>query len=123
LQVETTILNDNIKFLYEILSVFGKKEDGELLATDEKYEEAFLLSREDTCPMVDASKGIVFDEKNLNFDKISFGIIMLGSIKTNLTFKLNRRAFETDFLDAGIVSLSELSPFLTNFASITGANL
>lgn len=90
-------MNDNIKFIIEVLSVFGQKEVGELLASEEGFEIFMKQSREQTCPMIDGSKGIVFDEKLLNVDKISFGIIMLGTIKTNLTFKLQKKAFDFDF--------------------------
>jgi hypothetical protein len=38
IQVETTILNDNIKFIIEVLSVFGQKEVGEVLASEEGFE-------------------------------------------------------------------------------------
>ena len=65
LQVETTILNDNIKFIIEVLKVFGEKEDAEHMASDEGYMIFMNQSREQTCNMIDASKGIVFDAKEL----------------------------------------------------------
>ena len=82
-------------------------------------------AREQTCPKIDASQGIVFDEKELKFDKISFGIIMLGTIKTSLTFKLQKRAFDFDFSNPSAAggNLSQMNPFLTNFASIQNAGL
>jgi hypothetical protein len=39
-------LNDNIKFLIEVMDVLGQKEDGEMLANDEEYERQMLLSRD-----------------------------------------------------------------------------
>ena len=65
IQVETTILNDNIKFIIEVLKVFGEKEDGEEIASEEGYLIFMDMSREQTCSLIDASKGIVFDEKEL----------------------------------------------------------
>ena len=69
--------------------------------------------------------GIVFDEKLLNVDKISFGIIMLGTIKTNLTFKLQKKAFDFDFSNPTTAggNLMQLNPVITNFASIQNAGL
>jgi len=46
LTVETTILNDNIKFIIEVLKVFGQKEDAEQLASEEGYEIFMKMSRE-----------------------------------------------------------------------------
>ena len=37
LQVETTILNDNLKFIFEILDLFGKQSEVEILASDEEF--------------------------------------------------------------------------------------
>jgi hypothetical protein len=48
--VETTILNDNIKFLIEVMDVLGQKEDGEMLASEEEYERQLLYSRDQICP-------------------------------------------------------------------------
>lgn len=87
IQVETTIVNDNIKFFIEILDLFGSHED-EIQATDEQYEECTKITREQTCSMLDASQGIVLDESQTQFDKISFGIIMISTFKANLTFSL-----------------------------------
>ena len=89
IQVETTIVNDNIKFFIEILDLFGKRED-EIMATDESYEECMTITREETCNMLDASQGIIFDESQIQFDKISFGIIMISTFKVNLTFSLQK---------------------------------
>jgi hypothetical protein len=50
IQVETTILNDNIKFLIEVMDVLGQKEDGEMLASEEEYERQLLYSRDQICP-------------------------------------------------------------------------
>jgi hypothetical protein len=108
-----------------VLKIFGEKEDGEEIASEEGYQIFMNMSREETCSLIDASKGIVFDEKELQFDKISFGIIMLGTIKTTLTFKLQKRAFDFDFSNPTAVggNLTTLNPFLTNFAKINNANL
>lgn len=88
MQVETNIVNDHIRFFVEILDLFGKKFDQEILSTEESYETALTLSREQTCEALDASKGIIFDEKLVKYEKISFGIIMICAVKANLTFKL-----------------------------------
>lgn len=45
-------------------------------------------SRDQTCPELDASKGVKVDQRSLKFDKISFGVIELGTIKALLSFKL-----------------------------------
>jgi len=75
--------------------------------------------------MIDASAGVQFDEKELQFDKISFGIIMLGSIKTNLTFKLQKQALDLDFSnpDSAGGNLLQFGPFLQNFVSIKDASM
>ena len=64
LQIETTILNDNIKFFVEVVEVFGQKEDTEILVQDEEKESKRMqkLSRDDTCPFLDATKGIGFND-------------------------------------------------------------
>jgi len=48
-----------------VLKVFGEKEDAEHMASDEGYMIFMNQSREQTCNMIDASKGIVFDAKEL----------------------------------------------------------
>ena len=120
LQIETTIMNDNIKFFVEVLDVFGQKEDSEVLVQDEDQELKHIikLSRDDICPFLDASKGIDFNDNLFQFDKISFGIIMINSIRTNLTFKLQRKAFNFDLSNPRAVGgkLSNFGPLLTNFA-------
>jgi hypothetical protein len=42
------------------------------------------------CEFIDASKGILLNEDQINVKKLSFGIIMLGTLKMNLTLKLDR---------------------------------
>ena len=120
LQIETTILNDNMKFFVQVLDVCGQKEDSEILVEDEAKERQRMmkLSRDDNCPFLDASKGIDFNESLFQFDKISFGIIMISTIKTSLAFKLQRKAFNFDLSNPRAVggNLSHASPLLTNFA-------
>lgn len=125
LQAETTIVNDNIKFLVEILALLGQTADHEVMATDESYERALAIPREETCAALDASHGIVFDERLAKYDKISFGIIMICSIKADITFRLQRKAFSFDLSNprSASNSFSNINPFLSSFAQIQDAKV
>lgn len=45
---------------------------------------------DEVCTFIDASRGVLLNEDKINVKKLSFGIIMLGTIKMNLTLKLDR---------------------------------
>jgi hypothetical protein len=68
---------------------------------------------------------VVFDEKQVSVDKISFGFLQITTIKISLTFKLEKRVFDFDFSNprAMFGLLNILYPFISNFASITGSGL
>ena len=60
----------------------------------------------------------------MKFDKISFGCIQICSFRIQLTFKLQKRAFDFDISNSDqAASISSISPLLTNFASIQDARL
>jgi len=44
---------------------------------------------QDVCQITDASKSIIIDNKQANLNKFSFGVIMLGTIKMNLSLSLD----------------------------------
>jgi len=46
------------------------------------------------CPFVDATQGVVVKEESINVNKISFGIIMLGTIKVTATMKFEGSSSE-----------------------------
>jgi len=75
--------------------------------------------------MVDASKGVIFEETQAEVDKVSFGAIQLGAIYVSLTFKLEKRALKFDFTNPraffGLGSV--LYPLLQNFAHIADARI
>lgn len=55
LQVETTILKDNFKFVLETLKVFGRKEEQTESASRRNFSYYLEQSREQTCQKIDAS--------------------------------------------------------------------
>lgn len=63
----------------------------------------------------------------MEYDKISFGIIMLGTIKANVTVKLERKLFNFSQLDTSnprtYNNLTRLNPFVRSFGSIQDANI
>ena len=45
-QVETGVVNVNIRFFIEVLEVFGYKDYGEILVIEEKIREMVMMMRE-----------------------------------------------------------------------------
>jgi len=77
------------------------------------------------CVSVDAKHGVVFDQDQLQVNKISYGYIQIVTIKASLTFKIKQSSFNFDFTNPreafGLLSL--LYPFIQNLASITDAEV
>ena len=125
IQVESSILNDNLKFVMETLSTFSYEAEEDEISTEAAFLKARAQRRRELCPGVDASRGVVFDESQAQVDKVSFGVIQLGAIQVSLTFKLEKRSLKFDFTNPraffGIGAV--LYPLLQNFAQISDARI
>ena len=77
IQIESNILNDNLKFVQETLQIFmiESEEDKVPNSNDVDFEKALQQKRKDACPMVDASNGVKFDASKISVDKMSFRFI------------------------------------------------
>jgi hypothetical protein len=90
---------------------------------EEYFDDIKDSTRSEICPYVDASPRFLIDESKLKVNKISFGIIMLGSIKMSLTLQLTR----TRRLDRELATTSAafngvlylVAPVVQNFANIS----
>jgi len=124
-QIESSIVNNNLQFVMEILAIFSLKEEEDILAKPDDFKKSLTVQRKDLCPVIDASQGIVFDEKQINVDKVSFGMIHIASIHTQLTFKLQKKSFDFDFTNprAMFGILNMIYPFISSLASITDSTL
>ena len=126
IQVESTILNDNLKFVMETLGIFNYKVDPDEMATKDEFKKSLTKYRREYCESVDASKGVQFDDSQIKADsKISFGMIQIVTIKTSLTFKLEKKSFDFDFSNPRAMYglLNILYPFISSLASISDAGL
>lgn len=123
LAIETTIVNDNIQLFIELMDLFSGKVDGEVLSSEIEYVRTMAESRDVTCPALDASNGVKIDQKSLKFEKISFGVIELGTIKALLTFRLQKKAFSFNLMNPRASGGTSNSAFLSQFASINNAEL
>ena len=121
-QVETGILESNLFFLSQIVALFYEKVDN-CVEPEQYFDDIKDSKRSEICPYVDASPRFLIDESKLKVRKISFGIIMLGSIKMSLTLQLEK----TRRLDREIATNSPalsgvlylLAPVVQNFANIS----
>ncbi len=77
IQIETSIVNDNLKMVMELLNIFSEQIDEERISTKEDFDKKMDMPRTDLCSLLDASKGLVFDETSVNADKISFNTIQI----------------------------------------------
>jgi len=138
MQAETSIVLDNLHFITITLALFnfstndtgsrGTMSRGSL--TDAKHDYGQWQDKElkDICPFMDASRGIVIDETQIDVNKLSFGIIMLGSVKAKITLNLEGIS---SLNDLDLVSSNRavrtifnwIAPFLQNFASISNATI
>jgi len=118
-------LNDNLKFVLEILDTFSLQSDAEKMTSDEDFKKSKDQDRREMCVSVDAKHGVVFDQDQLQVNKISYGYIQIVTIKASLTFKIKQSSFNFDFTNPreafGLLSL--LYPFIQNLASITDAEV
>jgi len=59
-----------------------------------QFEESRQKKMSEICPFVDSSKGIQIDEAQINVNKLSFGIIMLGGIRSTFDITLDKNKLE-----------------------------
>lgn len=66
IQVETSILNDNLKLVFSIINNFSVQDEDEKVCRDaDEWEKALLVPRGGRCPLLDASQGVVFDASQI----------------------------------------------------------
>lgn len=91
--------------------------------TSMQFEESSQKKLHEICPFMDSSKGVQIDEDQINVNKLSYGIIMLGSIKSTFNITLDKSKVEDLKLiyesvgKSGVVYL--IGPLLQSFASVS----
>jgi hypothetical protein len=88
----------------------------------QNYDKKFNKKSYEICTEIDARGGIKIEENRISINKISFGIIMLGSIRCQLTLQLEK----TRLIDLDIEAnqaVNFMSTIIKNFASIENSKL
>lgn len=125
-QIESSIIDTNIKFIIELLQVFTNKPGTVYLEPSrETFEKAKLLTKESLCDKLDATKPLVPESEEIHAKKIFIELIHLGVIKAFVTLRLEKKAVEIDISDPGrgFGVFDVLYTFLSNVASITNSPL
>ena len=88
----------------------------------QNYEKKVKKKSFEICKQIDARSGIKLDSNRISVNKISFGIIMLGSIRCQLTLQLEKtRLVDLDIQAGRMVNF--VSPLINSFASIENSKL
>lgn len=59
-----------------------------------QFEESSQKKIHEICPFMNSSNGVQIDEDQINVNKLSYGIIMLGSIKSTFNITLDKHRVE-----------------------------
>ena len=126
LQAETSIVLNNLNFIMSTVDLFNLSVNKmNAMANKLQFDKCLDKKFKDICPFMDASQGIIIDETQIDVNKLSFGIIMIGSVKAKITLNLEKTSLdELNLVSShGATSqfLSWISPLLRNFASISNS--
>ena len=126
IQLETTIINKNFKFVEAIIKIFiDEKKFKQKYANADNFERYKLIQKNEVCEDLDPRKSIVTDDKQIQSNKMFIEFIHLGAIKVDLTFQLEKKAFEFDITDPrrGFGASNILYSILAGAASISDSSL
>ena len=85
--METTIINNNFKFVIALIKMFiDEKKADENYGDIENFEKYKSISNEIVCMELDAKKGIISDETIIHSNKMFIEYIHLGAIKSSISF-------------------------------------
>ena len=115
-----------MKFVLELLSIFeDNRGTREYEANEESFERAKLMKREEICESLEARRSLVPQSEELQAKKMFIELVHLGTIKANITFKLEKKAVELDVSDPirGFGIFNVFYSLISGVASISNSPL
>lgn len=123
--MNTGMIINIAKFMVQTMYLFNQEDDMNYVneLTNMQFEESSQKKVHEICPLMDATKGVHIDEEAMNVNKLSFGIIMLGSIKSTFNITLDKSKVEDLKVIYGSAGRSSavylVGPLLQSFASVS----
>lgn len=86
------MINTNLNFVIEVFKVFGQNQSAfnYILATQESFDQAKVMRREQICDELDAQRVLVSHQEDIHAKKLFVDQIRLDAVKANVTFKLEK---------------------------------
>lgn len=111
--------------MIQTMGLFNQGDDMNYVTelTNMQFEESSAKKLHEICPAMDATRGVQIKEEQMNVNKLSFGIIMLGSIKSTFNITLDKSKVEDLKVIYGNAGRSSavylIGPLLQSFASVS----
>jgi len=58
------------------------------MTSEEDYKKSLEQERTEMCNTIEAKHGVIFDQNQLQVNKVSYGFIQIVMIKVHLTFRI-----------------------------------